>query len=277
MTGWFSETLSVNNLKIHYYRTGGEKPTVVMSHGATDDGLCWSPVTEALEPDYDIIMADARGHGLSGNQKGDYSVEARSTDLVGLIEALRLDKPVIMGHSLGAETSLYTAVHHPDLVGGVILEDPPIVLPGEPIFGGDMDMEKIRKMMVRVMKLFKYLPLFLAKPLARKMNAGWSDEELIPWIKSKRRLSGDFLSSMKSMDFESTKLETFEGLTCPAMMIIGDKEKGSIVSLDAAKEAQRFLPALKISHIQGATHNIRRDQFDAYVKVVRDFLAEICV
>ena len=109
------------------------------------------------------------------------------------------------------------------------------------------------------------------------MNAGWSDEELIPWIKSKRRLNGNSLSSMKGMDFESTKLETFEGSTCLAMMIIGDKEKGSIVSLAAAKEAQRFLPALKISHIPGASHNIRRDQFEAYVKVVRDFLAEICV
>ena len=173
MTSWFSETLSVNDIQIHYYRTGGEKPTIVLSHGVTDDGLCWTPVAMALELDYDVIMVDARGHGLSGNPKGDYSVEARSADLAGLIKALRLDRPVVMGHSLGAETSLYTAAHYPDLIAGIILEDPPIVLPGEPIFGGDMDVEKIGVMMVRVMKLFKYLPGFLAKPLARKMNPGW--------------------------------------------------------------------------------------------------------
>lgn len=277
MTSWFSETLSVNDIQIHYYRTGGEKPTIVLSHGVTDDGSCWTPVAMALELDYDVIMVDARGHGLSGNPKGDYSVEARSADLAGLIKALRLDRPVVMGHSLGAETSLYTTAHYPDLIGGIILEDPPVVLPGEPIFGGDMDVEKIGVMMIRVMKLFKYLPVFLAKPLARKMNPGWSDEELVPWIESKRRVSGGFLSSMKGMDFKSIELAIFERVTCPAMMIIGDKEKGSIVSLDAAKETQRYLPELRISHLPGATHNIRRDHFGAYVKAVRDFLTEICV
>jgi len=61
------------------------------------------------------------------------------------------------------------------------------------------------------------------------------------------------------------------------MMIIGDREKGSIVSLAAAKEAQRHLPELRTSHLPGATHNIRRDPFGAYVEVVRDFLTEIYV
>jgi len=56
MTSWFSETLSVDDIQIHYYRTGGEKPTIVLSHGVTDDGLCWTPVAMALELDYDVIM-----------------------------------------------------------------------------------------------------------------------------------------------------------------------------------------------------------------------------
>ena len=73
------------------------------------------------------------------------------------------------------------------------------------------------------------------------------------------------------------ELAIFERVTCPAMMIIGDREKGSIVSLAAAKEAQRHLPKLRISHLPGATHNIRRYQFGAYVKVVKDFLTEIGV
>ena len=55
----------VNGLKLHYTRTGGAKPPVVLAHGFSDDGLCWTPVAEALAADYDVVMVDARGHGRS--------------------------------------------------------------------------------------------------------------------------------------------------------------------------------------------------------------------
>ena len=61
----FSGDVVANGIKIHYYRTGGDKPPVVLSHGATDDGLCWTRVTLALEAEYDVIMPDARGHGYA--------------------------------------------------------------------------------------------------------------------------------------------------------------------------------------------------------------------
>ena len=55
-----------NGIRLHYYRTGdGTKPAVVLCHGFSDSGLCWTPVARQLEADYDVIMLDARGHGLS--------------------------------------------------------------------------------------------------------------------------------------------------------------------------------------------------------------------
>jgi pimeloyl-ACP methyl ester carboxylesterase len=66
MTGkWEQGNILTNGIRIHYYRTGGCKPQVVLNHGALDDGLCWTRVAEALEGDYDLILLDARGHGFS--------------------------------------------------------------------------------------------------------------------------------------------------------------------------------------------------------------------
>ena len=59
MTHWQSGDIAVNGLKLHYTRTGGAKPPVVLAHGFSDDGLCWTPVAEALEADYDVVMVDA--------------------------------------------------------------------------------------------------------------------------------------------------------------------------------------------------------------------------
>ena len=96
--------VNTNGLKIHYYRTGGDLPQVVLNHGALDDGLCWPRVVEALGADYDLILPDARGHGKSDAGAGVYSSEVRAADLIGLIEALGLEKPVIGGHSMGADS-----------------------------------------------------------------------------------------------------------------------------------------------------------------------------
>jgi N-formylmaleamate deformylase len=62
MSKWVDGYVTSNNIKIHYYRTGGDKPQVVINHGAGDDGLCWTRVVMELEKDYDVIMPDARGH-----------------------------------------------------------------------------------------------------------------------------------------------------------------------------------------------------------------------
>jgi predicted alpha/beta-fold hydrolase len=72
MAVWQSGDIEVNGLSLHYTRTGGDKPQVVLAHGFSDDGLCWTPVAELLEADYDVIMVDARGHGRSEGPEAGY-------------------------------------------------------------------------------------------------------------------------------------------------------------------------------------------------------------
>jgi pimeloyl-ACP methyl ester carboxylesterase len=54
-----------NGIRIHYWRSGGNKPPLVLAHGSSDDGLCWTNLAKELEANFDIILPDARGHGLS--------------------------------------------------------------------------------------------------------------------------------------------------------------------------------------------------------------------
>ena len=66
---WHSGFVESNGIRLHYTRTGGDKPPLVLAHGVTDAGLCWTPLAEALAPEYDAIMVDARGHGRSDAQR----------------------------------------------------------------------------------------------------------------------------------------------------------------------------------------------------------------
>ena len=81
MSKWTSGDVVANGIKIHYNRTGGDKPPVVLAHGFTDNGLCWTRAAQVLEQDYDVIMYDARGHGFSDAPESGYSTEDHAADL----------------------------------------------------------------------------------------------------------------------------------------------------------------------------------------------------
>ena len=130
--GWTDGYVSANGIRLHYWRTGGAKPALVMAHGSSDDALCWTNLARELTDRYDVIMFDARGHGLSDPPTAADPVDVQVEDLAGLIKALKLDKPILMGHSMGSASVAWFAAKYPDVPRAVILEDPALVRPATP-------------------------------------------------------------------------------------------------------------------------------------------------
>jgi N-formylmaleamate deformylase len=276
MTSWTDGFVTANGIKLHYYRTGGNKPQVVFNHGAGDDGLCWTHVVKELENDYDVIMTDARGHGKSASGKKDYSTRARVADLAGLIEALKLEHPVVGGHSMGADASLNLAAEFPLMARAIFLEDPPIFLPGEVLFGGEQAKgQDVGKMMRQFMTLFKLMPKFIGIRMARKANPAYPDDEIRPWVDSKKRVSFDFLNSINVEMFNAADpLAPFQKVKVPTLLFIGDREKMSIVSTETAAKAAQMNNQVQVVHLESASHDIRRTRFDGYMPALKKFLTE---
>ncbi|HOE69933.1 MAG TPA: alpha/beta hydrolase [Brevefilum sp.] len=276
---WNQGDIHANGINIHYYRTGGNKPQVVLNHGAMDDGLCWTRVAKALEDDYDVMMLDARGHGHSDNGQGDYSSRSRAEDLAGVIRALGLDRPVIGGHSMGAETALTMAGLYPELTRGVFLEDPPIFLPDQPIFGGDLTgkgKDPFKYMMV-FMRFIRMMPLPVGVSIGRRMFTGYHEDEILPWVNSKRSLSKDLLASLFTiLDLSGgIPIELLSSIDSPILLIMGDREAGAIVSQEVAEAVKAAARDVRLCHLSGASHDIRRTRFEAYIQALRKFLSEI--
>ena len=124
MNHWTQGDSNTGEINIHYYRTGrGDLPPLVLCHGFSDNGLCWTRVAKALESEFDIIMMDARNHGLSG--RGKASLQKMVDDLASLIGALDLHQPALLGHSMGASMVADLAARYPALASRILLEDPP--------------------------------------------------------------------------------------------------------------------------------------------------------
>jgi pimeloyl-ACP methyl ester carboxylesterase len=132
--------------------------------------------------------------------------------------------------------------------------------------------DEIGKVMARFMLIFKLMPRFIGERMARKMSPTYPDDEIIPWVNAKKRLSFDFLASMANLQMDiSAPFEVIGKIYVPILLFIGDKEKMSIMSLEAAQKAAEANEKLRVVHLEGASHDIRRTRFDGYMPALKRF------
>lgn len=101
----------------------GEGPSLLMIHGLASTSHIWDLVAPRLAPRFRVVAYDQRGHGLSGKPSSGYGFDRMCADAVEVIRAERLVRPVVVGHSWGANVALELAVRRPGLVAGIVLVD----------------------------------------------------------------------------------------------------------------------------------------------------------
>ncbi len=269
MSTWQTSFISTNGIRVHYARTGGDRPPVVLVHGFSDDGLCWTPVASALESQYDVVMLDARGHGRSDAPAQGYDPVTMAADLAGAITGLGLRSPIILGHSMGARTAMVLACLFPALPRAIALEDPPAWwAAGDGRRDHQAWVERSRAWIARVQRQSREAII-----AAQHADAPlWSEAELGPWADAKMRFNPIY--------FEHASLPVLDGhdlltrLACPVLLITGDPALGAIVTDQQAAALQALVPQVRRAHIPAASHNVRRDQFELYLKAISPQLAE---
>ncbi|MCB0034337.1 MAG: alpha/beta hydrolase [Anaerolineales bacterium] len=277
MPEWTDGDVDVDGVRIHYTRTGGEKPPFVLVHGFSDDGLCWTPVAEVLQADYDVVMMDAGGHGRSAApESGGYDSRSQAHDVQTVIETLQLSNPLILGHSMGAVTTMILAAVYPNTPRAILLEDPPPwwVAPTE-----DADEVAARN----AAGFTAWLTDLQSKSREQLIeeagaeNPNWPQAELGPWADSKLRFRLKAVAAVagrrphQEVDWEAL----LKQITCPVLLITADQELGAILSPAAVEMIREWVPQTQISHIAQAGHSIRRDQFGPYLQAVKGFVSSI--
>ncbi len=105
MPEWSKAVCQTNGISMNCARTGGKLRPLILLHGLAADGTCWTDLARSLQDDFDVIMPDARGHGQSSVAVGGYRYKDHANDVVGLIQALKLASPILIGHSMGGMTA----------------------------------------------------------------------------------------------------------------------------------------------------------------------------
>ena len=115
--------IELRGLPFHYRDWGGDGPPVLLLHGLASTCHIWDLVAPLLAEDFRVAALDQRGHGASAQVDEGYDFKTVYGDAVALIEALGMQRPVIAGHSWGADVALELAAARPDLTSGIIFVD----------------------------------------------------------------------------------------------------------------------------------------------------------
>ena len=111
--------VDVGDLEIACVEISGAEPALVLVHGFTDTSRSFTLLAPHLAGRR-LIMPDLRGHGASRAGKG-FGIADFADDIAGLIQHLQVDRPVVVGHSLGAMVAIALAARHNDLIGGLVV------------------------------------------------------------------------------------------------------------------------------------------------------------
>lgn len=123
------EFLIANDVTLHWVQWGEQGPPIVCVHGITSNAFYFQALAENLARTHRVFAYDLRGRGDSDKPEEGYSNPIHMEDLAALIDELGLERPIVIGHSLGAMISLYFAAHHPDKLSKLVLLDAGTPLP----------------------------------------------------------------------------------------------------------------------------------------------------
>jgi len=110
--------------ELNYTRSGDtRRPVVLFLHGFMGSSADWREVTAALGGRYHCFAVDLPGHGASlGLPPENYTIEGTTRALLALLDELNVDRPTVVGYSMGGRLALYLALRHPERCAGLFLE-----------------------------------------------------------------------------------------------------------------------------------------------------------
>jgi pimeloyl-ACP methyl ester carboxylesterase len=263
-------SIQSNGMRLQYYRTGGEKPPIVLLHGFTDNGLSWTRFPLVLKTSFDVIIMDARAHGISGvPQDGSgYSPMEQAEDVAALIQHLDLEKAIILGHSMGAATAISVAVKYPEVVDSLVLIDPP--LSETVLYDTQEAIDQAKEELKERISAWREMSFDEIEAIAKKKHPEWPDVEYFQWAKAKQQLRVEAANAVA--DFQMDWQRIVKPLDCPVLLVTADVTKGGLVTPEIAEKVKTIWSNCEVLHIKDAGHSPHRDQYKEFSKGVMRFL-----
>lgn len=232
-------------------------PNLFLVHGLTDAGTCWPEAAAHWAEEWQVIAIDQRGHGRSPHFDTDGLSDMFTTFIDDLIGVLEEEGPgVVIGHSLGGRIAAATATRRPDLVTGLVLEDPALT-------DGPVTSPRLTRDQRRFLAAFDDADS-AAEQVRVQETAGWSTVEIEAWAECKTRVDLRMIDRLDLGDLDAAT--AYNALTVPTLVLY-DADGMLAVPREGIDN-----PLVQIEYLDGVGHCIRRDDPARFYDIVDRWL-----
>ena len=287
LTGPTSQTFVSQRLRLNYLDWGNpEKPLLMLVHGGRDHARSWDWVAEELREDWHVVAFDHRGHGDSDwVSDGNYQVQDMVYDLAQLVHQLGDREVTIVSHSMGGNVALRYAGTFPDKVRKIVAIEG---LGPSPKRQEEMRadpypqrmaewIEKKRAAAARTPRKYETIEAAFARMIEENSYLTEAQARHLTLHGVTRNEDGTYswkfdphLNVWHVEDVADEFLhQTWAAITAPTLLLYGADSWASNPEGDGRQE--HFANA-RVIEFENAGHWLHHDQFDRFMKTLRDFL-----
>ena len=273
-----SSNVVVRHQRFHYLEWGApDAQPILLLHGGHQSAHSWDLVSLHLAQKYRIIALDQRGHGDSEwARNGDYSNLTMAQDAQAFVAAIGLQRPIIMGHSMGGRNTLLMTRMNPEYPGALVIVDV-----------GPETMEAGRKTISSFVKrneIFDDLEHFIRN--VREYDPYRSREHIERTVKYNmlERADGKYISKcdyrrwrgeieVHDENRDAISLGDLASFKMPALVVRG--ANSNILADDAAERFREALPKGNLVTVPDCGHNVHSQNTLGFIDAVRKFLSSL--
>lgn len=251
--------IQANGIRHHLLHYRGPGAPMLLIPGITSPAITWGFVAERLAAHFDVHALDVRGRGLSQAGDLDYSLDAMAADVLALIAAIGLKKPIVLGHSMGARTAIRAARLDPARIGRLVLVDPPVSGPGRRPYPSPWPWYRDSILMAQ---------------------KGCSGDDMAPfcptWTEAQKALRAEWLHSCQ-LDAVQTCYDGFmtddihadlPQIDLPMRLVVAGA--APVIGAEDVAEILSLAPQTEVRRVEGAGHMIPWDDLEGFLAAVTD-------
>jgi len=262
-----SMRMKTNTIEIHYELSGKKgAPVVVLSHSLASSLVMWNLQMDDLNSYFQVLRYDMRGHGKSEVISGPYTLELLADDVIGFLDALKIDRVHYVGLSIGGMIGQSLALNYAHRLRSLALCDTASIIPQEaqPIWQERIDKTLTEGMEAQVDETMErwFTPAFLKQgspmlDIIRKQILATSVQGYIGCAEAIRKLN---------------YLNRLSEIKIPTLIMVGEDDPGTPVS--ASEAIHERIANSKLLILPSARHLSNIEQKKAFNTALLTFLKD---
>jgi pimeloyl-ACP methyl ester carboxylesterase len=273
-----SRNIVLRRMRFHFLEWGKpDAPPIVLLHGGHQSAHSWDLVSLHLAQKYRVLALDQRGHGDSEwSRDVTYSNHEMSLDAEAFIQAMRLEKPILIGHSMGGRNAMLLTRRNQALLKALVVVDvgPEVSEKGRAAIAGFVqaaqEFDDLEHFVSAVRKYDPYRPREHIERTVKYNMLERADGKYISKCDSAPRRLGIV---RPSGPMENITLEEATDFRLPVLLVRG--ETSNILEPDAAERFAAAMPGGRLVTVPNCGHNVHGQNTLGFIGVLGDFLASL--